>query len=509
MVRKSKKDKKVSISISETNSKNKKNYLIILFIFLFSFLWRLLFIYSNIDKRFPFSVFYYGDSIKYHDYAMAILNGQLFDNGFPYHPPFLAWVIAAIYTIIGVPQKMGYSGVPYKIIYSIFNSIANVALYYLALNFVKRYIAIIICIIFAMSFGMFILSSTPNNENIYIIILLISVLLIVKNLPLNSVKASIGIGITNALAALTRAEHIFLFPVFLIYILINGKSSEYKKCLKYCAYALLFFLLTLMPWLIRNYKIINNFNLHNSARHLESISPFVLVTNYGALNFAMANNAQATGGFSRDLLNKTTGEAVLNFNNPQHRYYFIHGYEEGLKWIINNPFDYIKLCIKKLNISFDALALGFTTWNIPSGLNGIRHAVDVFAPENNWFRYIFLLAIIAGMILLLKYNIKKSLILYFILIHKLIVILLFFGYVRQLLSIYPVILIFLCYALEHVRENRLKTLLGVVLIVASISFLIDLSMISKVKNYIVSGYTDPATVYIIQDSIIKIKLKRN
>lgn len=509
MVRKSKKDKKVSISISETNSKNKRNYLIILFIFLFSFLWRLLFIYSNIDKRFPFSVFYYGDSIKYHDYAMAILNGQLFDNGFPYHPPFLAWVMAGIYFIIGIPEKMGYSGVPYKIIYSIFNSIANVALYYLALNFVKRYIAIIICIIFAMSFGMFILSSTPNNENIYIIILLISVLLIVKNLQLNSVRASIGIGITNAIGALTRAEHLFLFPLFIIYILINAKRTDFKKSLKYCSYALLFFLLTLLPWSVRNYRIINNFNLYHSARHLEPISTVVLVTNYGALNFAMANNAQATGGFSRDLLNKATGEALLNFNNPQHRYYFIHGYEEGLRWIISNPADYIKLCIKKLNISFDALALGFTTWNIPSGLDGVRHAVDVFAPKHNGFRYFFLLAIIAGNMLILRYNSKKSLVLHFVLIHKLIVILLFFGYVRQLLSIYPIILIFACYALELVKENRLRTLLVVVLIIVSITFLIDLCMVGKVKNYIVSGYTDPSTGYIIQDSEIKIGLKKN
>jgi len=509
MSKKKKQTKAIKYAQDIPRNNKRKNLITVIIIFAITFCWRLIFIFSNIDKKFPFSVFYYGDSIKYHDYAMALLRGMLYDNGFPYHPPLLAWVIAAIYSIIGAPQEMGYSAIPYKIIYSLINSICCVILFYVALQFVNRKIAVIICLLFAMSFGMFVLSATANNENIYILILLLIILLIVKNRNNASIKIAIVLGILNALAALTRAEHLLLFPLVLIYLLINSDKKNYKKAISWCGYSILFFVLTLMPWSIRNYVIITRFNNTNPAKHLEPISPFVLVTNYGALNFAMANNDKASGGFSRELLNKATGEGVLNFNNPQHRYYFIHGYKEGIKWIINNPSNYVKLCIKKLDISFDALALGFTSWDVPSGLNGVRRAVDVFAPYNNWFRYIFICIVGIGFVIMAKRDFKKSVILHLIFVHKIFIIVMFFGYVRQLLSIYPVILLLSCFPLALIDEKKLKIIFLIVIIIVSIGFLVDFYMMRHPKNYIVSGYTDPTTGYIIQDSEIKIMLKED
>jgi hypothetical protein len=46
---------------------------------------RVLFIRSVVDRDWPFSVFYYGDSHHNHLYAMALIEGKLYDQGIPFH----------------------------------------------------------------------------------------------------------------------------------------------------------------------------------------------------------------------------------------------------------------------------------------------------------------------------------------------------------------------------------------------------------------------------------------
>ena len=62
---------------------------------------RLLFLRGTVDRDLPFSIFYYGDSRLYREYALALLRGEVFDEGIPYHPPLLAWVLAAVIRVVG------------------------------------------------------------------------------------------------------------------------------------------------------------------------------------------------------------------------------------------------------------------------------------------------------------------------------------------------------------------------------------------------------------------------
>ena len=62
---------------------------------------RVLFLLSTVDRVFPFSVFYYGDSRVYREYALALLRGEVFDQGIPYHPPGFAWLLAAVIAAVG------------------------------------------------------------------------------------------------------------------------------------------------------------------------------------------------------------------------------------------------------------------------------------------------------------------------------------------------------------------------------------------------------------------------
>ncbi|OGF65179.1 MAG: hypothetical protein A2Y62_17535 [Candidatus Fischerbacteria bacterium RBG_13_37_8] len=502
-------DKAINTSVEEElhSSPFLKNIAIPVGLFLFSFLERVFFILGNLDRKYPFSVFYYGDAMKYHDYAISLMKGALYDNGIPYHPPFFAWVMAGIYYLMGTPGQWAFSGIPYKIVYALINSCVCVLLYYLALQFAQKKVAIIICLLFSLSFGMCVLSATPNNENVYLLILTAMLLIAVKNRVLNSYKIAVVLGILMGTGALTRAEHLVFLPFLLLYFYIN-KEKPLRQSQKYYVVIVLFTFLTLAPWMARNYIIISSFNAHYSTGNLELMSPFVLVTNYGPVNFVMANNQTAQGGFSREILNTLSGEASLNLNNSQHRHYFIHGYREGIKWILQNPADYLWLCIKKVSISLDAMALGFTSWDVPSGLNGLRRAVDVFAPHNNWFKYPFTLLVIAGFIFSLLKDFRKNILFHFVVVHKIIVILLFYGYVRQILSIYVVILIFAGFVFEKLKPKMIKMLLIVIVVGALIGCIYDGVTVANPKNYTVSGSSDPVTGYIIQDAKMEIMLKK-
>jgi len=48
---------------------------------------RLIFLRSNRDFSWPYTIFYEGDAETFYSYARALLEGKLYDEGVPFHPP--------------------------------------------------------------------------------------------------------------------------------------------------------------------------------------------------------------------------------------------------------------------------------------------------------------------------------------------------------------------------------------------------------------------------------------
>ena len=69
---------------------------------------RLLFLFAYVDRAFPFSVFYYGDSRLYREFALAILRGESFDHGIPFHPPGFAFVLSWVIGWVGGRRGNGH-----------------------------------------------------------------------------------------------------------------------------------------------------------------------------------------------------------------------------------------------------------------------------------------------------------------------------------------------------------------------------------------------------------------
>jgi hypothetical protein len=114
------------------------------------------------------------------------------------------------------------------------------------------------------------------------------------------------------------------------------------------------------------------------------------------VNFALANNESAGGGFSPDLINRFTGGAAIDLNLEANRYYFIHGYAKGLAWMRSHPGDALRLLARKLNRWLDGLSNGFGVANLPGGLTGSRAPVDLFVPDRGILKWPLLALLVAG-----------------------------------------------------------------------------------------------------------------
>ena len=195
------------------------------------------------------------------------------------------------------------------------------------------------------------------------------------------------------------------------------------------------------------------------ARH-----PFVSI--YGPLNFALANDPAATGGFrtaplealpplrpSADrfppaLVGPPPPELALVY--PPHLRLVNDGYRIGLAHIASDPVRFARLAARKLAIFWSGAASGLTGYGVPAGATGLRRAVDMVAAEGlpaTSFA-IALLAVCAWGAVLARGQAAAVPWLLF-LASKVAVTIAFFGYARQGAAVIPVVALLGALAFER------------------------------------------------------------
>ncbi|MEX2218460.1 MAG: PCP reductase family protein, partial [Phycisphaerales bacterium] len=172
----------------------------------------------------------------------------------------------------------------------------------------------------------------------------------------------------------------------------------------------------------------------------EPLRRWSLVSGQGPLTFALANHPGATGGFSTAALDaRFDPDPVLSFAHPSHLRLYNRGYEVGLGWIREDPGRWAALVGRKLAIFAQGATQGVTSANWPLGREGIRRAVDSFVAESPvwpWWAGGLGAAMLAGVLVCVRRGVGTVWLL--VILSKVVVTVLFFGYARQAASVLPV-----------------------------------------------------------------------
>jgi hypothetical protein len=199
--------------------------------------------------------------------------------------------------------------------------------------------------------------------------------------------------------------------------------------------------------------------------------PFVAL--YGGLNFYLANNPRATGGFNRAPLEQPPPlaggaeryplalvrglpPAQLTLTYPPHLEAINDGYRLGWLWILDHPGDYLRLAGRKLRIFWSGASLGLGGYCLPLGLSGVRRQVDLVVPDGGVLVTVWRLALLA-LLLAGAWLGRRHLGLVpwaAFLLSKLAVTLAFFGYARQGASVIPVVALLACLAVERLISRE-------------------------------------------------------
>jgi hypothetical protein len=472
--------------------------------FLLSLLLRLLFLHASVDRHWPFSIFFYGDGRFFHTYALEWARGRPAQAALPYHPPLFPWCLGLLYRLLGEPRGSAY---PYKLSLALLNSATVAFTWWWWRRVLGPGWSLLGAALFSASFGWLILSTTYSNEVLYVLFLSATCWLVLQHRGGLTWGAALLLGGVMGLGALTRAEHLYLWPFLLADAWLHReRQAPLRAQAARWAAAVLASALVLAPWALHNARALGEINAR--APQLEPLPELAPVTVYGPINFAMANHAGATGGFTPDLVNQLGQDGQLDASNPAQRHLLLHGYAEGLRWMGEHPADAAHLLQAKLSRWLDGLSLGLGLSNLPSGLSGARAPVDVFVPESTWLKWPLSLLLLLGAALSLRAPHRAFSLFTLVLLHRALITLAFFGYARGMLAIFPVVIPLLLLPARALAASR-PALAGRLPALAAGALLLlwleaGVLALRDPRNFMASGSTDRVSGKLIQDDEVRI-----
>jgi len=460
---------------------------------------RAFFLISNGDRALPFSGFYHGDAETFFRHARAILSGVEYDSGIPFHPPGFPYLLSLVHSVLGAGGEG--ATVPHfrvRLLLALLSSLAVGLLFALVRPYLGRVVALLAAALCLYHFGLYVVAVAPVSEGVYITLLIGTLLLWTRTLPHplaapGSKAASSEVGSSGAglswkgskigfwgflcgllcgILALVRAESLLLAMVLwgiglLGWILRRRNEVEESSLGSRELIPWVLFLvglgLALMPWTLRNHRTLSDLNERMEGQLVEPLPTLVPITLYGPLNLALANHAGADGTFSRDLMASEKQSGSLQLTNPEHMEFLLHGDAMAWTFIKEEPGAWARLVLKKWRLLLDAGRLGWTQWDWPGGLNGLRRPVDIFVPYSKAGLWWILPGCLLGLgVCLLRGGSERRWAVFVLLVtgYTLVVTAFFFGYTRQGLLLVPLWMSFLAVGLVEIAQRLGRTRLG-------------------------------------------------
>jgi hypothetical protein len=510
---------------------------------------RLLFTQATPDAGWAYSATLKGDAPLWLGYARALHAGEPFELGLPLHPPGAGYLVAALWD----GRAEGVARL--RSAWCAIGALAVVVFWWSARRAFGSRVAAAAAAWAACSTGLIVLSSSVGAEAPYLVLAIASLGLVepLRERPRHWLLAAWGA--LNGAACLFRVEHLLaaaLVGAWLLWGTLQAGERPHAAFGRRAAALVLGFALPLVPWHLSAWAAIERLNTEPSARapdagaiawepearRLEDRLPafargtaaafvahtvrhrggdrvraedlaileqafgyvprplarFPFVSNYGPLNFALANHPAAGGGFSRAALEDPPrlegGPGLyppalihglpppdLALVYPAHLRLFNEGYAVGAAWIAADPARFLRLSLRKLGIFWSGAALGLTGYNLPAGFSGTRRAVDLLVPDAGLLERLWTVAVAlacgAGLALARGRPALFPWLLF--LASRLVPAVLFFGYARHGALAIPVVALLLALGLERVLAARCPerqqalTALAAALLLASVA----------------------------------------
>lgn len=197
-----------------------------------------------------------GDAYVYDRLGLSISQGSGYVNSDEtphcHYPPFYPLFLSMIYALFG------HSYVAVRIFQSILGAFSCVLIYLIGRKIFSAAIGALAAFI-SIAYLPFIKSAKILlSELVFSFFLLLIVLYILKIQENMNFRNSIILGLLLGIALLTRSMAILL-PFFILPVFIYSRKGSLAHILKRYAIVLLFFCLTMSPWVIRNYSIHHRF----------------------------------------------------------------------------------------------------------------------------------------------------------------------------------------------------------------------------------------------------------
>lgn len=280
----------------------------------------------------------------YHDlWAKQIASGDILGSGPFFRAPLYAYFLGAIYAVFGPSLTAA------KIIQHLIGAISCAAIFLFTDRYFNRKTAIISGFISAFYWVFIYFEDELLLDSLLILFSIILIWFLFKAYEKPNLKRFLVTGITLGLAAITRPNFLVMLPVIVIWVFyafrlnIKAKISRIMILCVGCA-------LMIFPVTVRNILIGDD---------------TVLIASQGGINFYIGNNAYATGATAvmpefgptwqyadcEYLAKLETGRVGQEMKQSEVSSFY---YKKALRFILNDPAEWVYLMIKKLSYFWNA-----------------------------------------------------------------------------------------------------------------------------------------------------------
>jgi hypothetical protein len=456
---------------------------------------RLVLLSNAPDAAWPHSILYEGDAPVWATWAQHLARGEPFEEDLAFRTPGVAFLLA----------WLGADSAPFtaaKALWCAMSAATAAATYLVLARFFTRRAGLIAATLLAISFAAGVATTSLNNETPYALLVVLIAGATLGWCARATVLLSIAIGLLHAAAMLLRAEHALLVAVCAIPMVLAARRQGLNRIAIQSAWIVAAGATALLPWTLRshaaaeryngtsapipydsmwpewrddaiaeyerlpafvrtgNFATLNTFVRRNQLQEVDAavvrryfeetwgstpgpIPEWPIVSFKGPLDFALANDPLADGGFSRaPLADRYDQNPPFSFARPTHARLVEDGYAIGWRHLADDPARARALVGEKLLRFTDGATLGLFASNWPYGrsLELVRQPVDLAVPPR-WSAPIWSALVLATLALgaCVACFRRGGWMLLAIVAYRLVVVAAFYGYARHAVSIAPIL----------------------------------------------------------------------